>query len=252
MTQPKSAGTMSSHKIDIPAGPGHWITLFVCHLIFGVAITWLYLGMRGVMRLGGFVASGGPYEIAHPAPGWIWVLFAGAFGGIVAALVSFTASRRIPGPNLMILAWSALFISLGWNFLEFGLRPPVGEGVVWGWLICAFVFLPMGLLPLLFLILHGLRSRRRRLEIEQKLREKGDRLPEKKSPFPSVLFQLAAVAIGVYLGIHTFARISAGDQARGLQPARETRAFAPSVIVPSNAGSAQDVIRGGYQNGRFL
>ena len=34
----------------------------------------LYHGMRAMMRLGGMVASGGPYAIEHPAPHWVWVM----------------------------------------------------------------------------------------------------------------------------------------------------------------------------------
>ena len=44
--------------------------------IFGAAfaVTCLYQGMRPIMRLGGMVASGGPYAITHPAPSWVWIL----------------------------------------------------------------------------------------------------------------------------------------------------------------------------------
>lgn len=53
-------------------------------------------------------------------------------------------------PSFLAFAWPALFLSLGWNFLEFGLNPPGPEsGLVWGWLICAIVFGLMGGLPLL-------------------------------------------------------------------------------------------------------
>jgi hypothetical protein len=37
---------------------------------------------------------------------------------------------------------------LGWNFLEFGVRPPEGSGPVWGWIVCAVLFLLMGGIPL--------------------------------------------------------------------------------------------------------
>ena len=49
-------------------------------------------------------------------------------------------------------AWPALFLSLGWNFLDYGLDPPGGDdGLVWGWLVCAVLFFLMGGLPLLAL-----------------------------------------------------------------------------------------------------
>ena len=97
----------------------HWILFLFSQLCFAISITALYLSMRGIMHLGGFVASGGPYHIAHQAPGWVWMLPVSIFLGLISVFVSFAAGRRIGGPNLMSLAWSALFLSLGWNFLEF-------------------------------------------------------------------------------------------------------------------------------------
>ena len=46
-----------------------------------------------------------------------------------------------------------MFLSLGWNFLEFGINPPPPEtGLVWGWLICGVLFVAMGGIPLLFVL----------------------------------------------------------------------------------------------------
>jgi hypothetical protein len=42
-------------------------------------------------------------------------------------------------------------MSLGWNFLQFAFNPPVGNGVVYGWLICGIVFELMGIPPLWFM-----------------------------------------------------------------------------------------------------
>jgi hypothetical protein len=55
---------------------------------------------------------------------------------------------RAGGFRLAVPAWSALFLSLGWNFAEYGVHPP-GGGVGWGWLVCAVVFIAMGAAPLL-------------------------------------------------------------------------------------------------------
>lgn len=60
--------------------------------------------------------------------------------------------------GLWLLAWPALFLSLGWNFLEFGLDPPGGGGPEWGWLICAIVFGLMGGVPLLLVLPELVRS----------------------------------------------------------------------------------------------
>jgi hypothetical protein len=53
-----------------------------------------------------------------------------------------------PFDGLVALAWPALFISLGWNFLEFGLWPGDNSGVAWGWLIPGVIFEVMGIAPL--------------------------------------------------------------------------------------------------------
>ena len=40
------------------------------------------------------------------------------------------------GPKLVALAWPALFLTLGWNFLEYAFDPPPPDsGIVWGWLL---------------------------------------------------------------------------------------------------------------------
>jgi len=117
--------------------------------IFGVAfcISLLYQAMRPIMRLGGMVASGGPYAIVHPAPSWVWIMpFTIILGMVFFFLNLFSSGGE--GVNLMPLAWPALFLSLGWNFLEFAFSPPGGV-VVWGWLVCGVVFVLMGGLPLL-------------------------------------------------------------------------------------------------------
>jgi hypothetical protein len=52
---------------------------------------------------------------------------------------------------LLFLAWPGLFLSLGWNFLDFGVRPPGGAPgeVEWSWIFCGVVFVLMGGGPLL-------------------------------------------------------------------------------------------------------
>jgi hypothetical protein len=209
-----SGGTMTPSKNifmsgqPVSEGSGgksrHWIILFICELCFGIAIIWLYLGMRGIMRLGGFVASGGPYHIAHQAPDWVWMVFVSVFLGIIAVFVSFFATKRIGGPNLMFLAWSALFLSLGWNFMEFGFNPPMGDGLAWGWIIPGLCFIPMGAIPLL-LILFGVRKHfRSRRELQSQAEARAESLPKQTPWFPSLVFQLVAVGMGIYLGMGFF------------------------------------------------
>ena len=44
-------------------------------------------------------------------------------------------------PSVLLLDWSLLFLTLRWNFLEFGLR----AGLDAGWLICAATFFAMAI-----------------------------------------------------------------------------------------------------------
>lgn len=119
-------------------------------------LTLVFLAMRAVMDVGGFCAEGGPYEIeTHCPEGTAVLLPLSIFAGLgSAALAGWKGSQISPLlGGLVALAWPALFISLGWNFLEYGLWPPGdGGGIVWGWLIPGIIFEVMGILPLLALL----------------------------------------------------------------------------------------------------
>jgi hypothetical protein len=119
-------------------------------LAIAFCISVLYHGMRPIMRLGGMVASGGPYAIAHPAPSWVWVIPLSVVFGMACVFINMF-SHDPEGVNLLPLAWPALFLSLGWNFLEFAFHPP-GGGLAWAWLICGVVFAAMGGIPLLLAV----------------------------------------------------------------------------------------------------
>jgi hypothetical protein len=124
--------------------------------VLALCLTVVYLAMRRVMAVGGTCASGGPYEIATPCPkGVAWMLPLGIIVGMGAALALALTARR--GPKLWLLAWPALFLSLGWNFLDFGLDPPdpSGQGNDPGWLVCGVTFALMGGVPLLLLARFG-------------------------------------------------------------------------------------------------
>jgi hypothetical protein len=116
-------------------------------------ITLLYLGMRSVMDIGGACASGGPFVPVQPCPEGVPVLMIGGiWGGIIFLGVYVWQAFKYHIPNFLGFAWPALFLSLGWNFLDFGLDPPGGGGLEWGWLTCAIVFGLMGGLPLWFVV----------------------------------------------------------------------------------------------------
>ena len=64
------------------------------------------------------------------------------------------ASFPLPGPRLALLAWPALFLSLGLNFWEYGLDSGTesASATAVGWIVCGVVFVLMGGLPLVWLL----------------------------------------------------------------------------------------------------
>lgn len=127
------------------------LTLGTAAFIF--CLTLVYQSMRAVMDVGGACASGGAYQIRQACPkGVAWVLPVGIFGMFVAGIFTFLGVFPDGGPRPYVFAWSALFLALGWNFLDYGLNPPGENGTVVGWLICGIVFVLMGGVPLLFLL----------------------------------------------------------------------------------------------------
>lgn len=142
---------MSSLTAERPFGP---LDLFLYAV--GVAglvmcLTLVFLAMRAVMDVGGFCAEGGPYVIETHCPDGVPLVLIGGtfglfgFGGLMAWKGTMIGE---PYGALVLLAWPALFLSLGWNFLEYALTPP-GQGIVWGWLIPGVLFVLMGGVPLL-------------------------------------------------------------------------------------------------------
>ncbi len=132
----------------------------VIETLVGVAglatsITVLFLGMRAVLDIGGACASGGPYVPVQPCPEGVALLMPAGMLGLFGfgALVLHGGSRLGGGwAGLVLLAWPALFLSLGWNFLEYGVAPPAElepeGGPIWGWLIPGVLFVLMGAVPL--------------------------------------------------------------------------------------------------------
>jgi hypothetical protein len=112
-------------------------------------LTILYLSMRAVMDVGGMCAEGGPYEIRQECPKGVPLLLVGSIWiGIFLVFVYIWRCTKAGGPNLAGLFWPALFLSLGWNFLQYGFDPPGDEGLVGGWIVCGVVFVVMGGVPL--------------------------------------------------------------------------------------------------------
>jgi hypothetical protein len=115
------------------------------------SLTVLWLSMRSVMDIRGSCASGGPYLPRVGCPGGVPMLMVGSIWlGLIFAALYFWMTFRHGAPSVGALFWPALFLSLGFNFLAYGLNPPFGlAGVEAGWLVCAIVFGLMGGIPLL-------------------------------------------------------------------------------------------------------
>lgn len=122
-------------------------------VIFIFCLTLVYQSMRAVMDVGGACASGGAYEIRQQCPkGVAWVMPVGIFGMFFAGIFTFLGVFPDGGPRPYVFAWSALFLALGWNFLDYGFDSPApGGGTEVGWIICGVVFVLMGGVPLLAL-----------------------------------------------------------------------------------------------------
>ena len=122
-----------------------------------LCLTWLFLGMRSVMDIGGACADGGPYVPVQSCPAGVPVFMTlGVLGLFGFGGLGMWAGARVGGAwaGLPLLAWPGLFLSLGWNFLEYGVAPPPElapeGGPIWGWLVPGVIFVLMGGVPLWF------------------------------------------------------------------------------------------------------
>jgi hypothetical protein len=117
-----------------------------------MCLTVLYYCMRAVMDIGGTCASGGPYEIARPCPSGVgWMTPVSIFAGLAFLGWMIAWNHGLSGPKWALLAWPALFLSLGYNFWDYGLDAPGEQGANAGWIVCGALFVLMGGLPLLAL-----------------------------------------------------------------------------------------------------
>ena len=183
---------------------------------FIICLTLLYHAMRGVMDLGGFVASGGPYHIAHQAPGWIWVFPVSIIAGLVFLFLYSLFARKVGGLKLIVLAWPALFCTLGYNFLSYTFIPDEkGGGIAYGWLICGVLFELMGGIPLIIILKEtiryiGQRDFRRRLRSGVAQNRKfnvenhQNYLPGTLVTFLVFIINLGGIVAGIYLAVSYF------------------------------------------------
>jgi hypothetical protein len=170
--------------------PKRVLGLFVCVLLLSVALIWAWLSMRAVMGVGGSCASGGPYEIATPCPDGSWLIAIAIPMMIITAMAGSAFAIGLGAPNLLMPMWFLLFASLGWNFLEYGIR---GDMEV-GFIVCGVVFELMAL-PVLFLVPMGLRSKAKRPEGAPRL-------------WWWVVCYLGLFSVGVSLGAWTYVLVA--------------------------------------------
>jgi hypothetical protein len=118
------------------------------------AITVAFMGMRSVLDVGGQCASGGPYVIAVQCPDGTWTLPLAIFGGLGFAFLAVAGGSKVGGIYGLLpgLAWVGLFCGLGFNFLQWGIAPPVdpadqagGPGLIF--VLLGIMFEVMGIAP---------------------------------------------------------------------------------------------------------
>jgi hypothetical protein len=133
---PAASGWRDSAVTRVLGSALGWFVFTLCFtLLFQVSIT--------VLALGGYCASGGPYEIAVECPAAV-AGFAplSIFGGLAGVGISLGLAQGF-GTPLLSLAWPILFVGLGGAFLASFF---VG-GSITG-LVIGIMFVVMGLAPL--------------------------------------------------------------------------------------------------------
>jgi len=204
--------------------PTSWVVRRTVLMVVGLAgatagLVLVFLGMRAVMEIGGACASGNtPFEIQRQCPkGVPGLMFGGIFGGLVFLGV-YTVNTI--GPNLTLLGWPALFLSLGYNFADYGIDPPAsfGGGVSVGWLVCAVLFFLMGGVPLVLWIMAVTRGRETKVPttIDQTTLRERLRMSTGNAPAPdpearrrtlrtmAIALQCAAIVGGIFAGMELF------------------------------------------------
>ncbi len=74
-------------------------------------------------------------------------MFTGIPDGIIGLFVAmFGAAKSARGAaSLLLLGWPVVFVSLGYNFIDYAINPPEGMGSTVGWWVCGIMFALMGL-----------------------------------------------------------------------------------------------------------
>lgn len=140
-----------SAEAHAAAAPGVSVPRAILGLL-GVAVLYGSCGiligaMPSLLSLGGYCATGGPYEIAVQCPTWM----AAVLGVSVPLMILSIFGTMLTTPKgwryLGLLTWPLIFTVLGVEFLIGGIAN-LPLGAAWGYLVCGIVFVPMGLGPI--------------------------------------------------------------------------------------------------------
>lgn len=125
---------------------------------FGAAVSWflfvfcfstLYLTAFTVMSIGGYCASGGPYQIEVECPANVLAFTPwNIFGGLLAVFIGSIFAQGF-GTPLIVWAWPILFVGLSVPFFVSAYYGDWGNGIV------GVLFVVMGLVPVWLFIKGG-------------------------------------------------------------------------------------------------
>ena len=117
---------------------------FLAWLLFAASFTYLLLASGALGSMGGFCASGGPYEISVECTNAIMLMPLTFLGIFLAAAIAFVFQGGFAAP-LLVWGWPILFVGLGAQFFW-----QIQYGAVFVGILCGTLFVVMGIAPLIF------------------------------------------------------------------------------------------------------
>jgi hypothetical protein len=117
--------------------------------LVSASLTVLFLSMRSVLGVDATCGSVVADQPIRPCPGVaIGLMPAAIWAGLIFTGLYVLVAARYHVPSLVSLAWPALFLSLGYNFLDYGIH---GQA---GFILVGVVFVLMGAGPLVWAVPH--------------------------------------------------------------------------------------------------
>lgn len=176
-----------------------YLLLFLGLAGFCFSLTILYLCMRAVLNIGGYCAEGGPYEIqVHCPKATAYLAPLSIFGMFIFGFTYFI--NNFPNVfNFTIFFWTALFGSLGWNFLDFSLQSFKRQENNYSWLICAIIFFAMALGPVLLI---------NQVDVSNFISNNSQTNNNNYQKILLLAYEIIAIIFGIWLGIILFNKLS--------------------------------------------